>query len=179
MKSLFLVITILGFFFIYPVQDKNEKVTWKENQPLMWKDFKAKAPKNNKYEANTNSGVSFSWSFISKNGKTQLKYEVHSNFYPYSSWVKEENAYLLAHEQLHFDISELHARKLRNALKEYIIGAGNDKKIKKELNQLYNTLEKERVIMQKAFDSETNHSLDHEEERKWQAFVKEELKRFI
>ena len=75
--------------------------------------------------------------------------------------------YLLAHEQLHFDISELHARKLRKALNEYEIG----RSIRQDLKSLYNRIESERVSMQNRFDKETSHSENREEEMRWRKFV--------
>lgn len=170
---------ILLFFFLFSgisfAQEK-EKIEWLANGPLTWNDFKA-APKNSvPYEANTNSGITFSWSYSTESGKPVLEYEVFSFFYPQSSWVKEveETQYLLRHEQLHFDITELHARKLRKAIDQYKMGSN----IKKELNQLYEKIERERVKMQNRFDAETNHSRNKEAEAKWRKFVLEELQRF-
>jgi predicted secreted Zn-dependent protease len=78
---------------------------------------------------------------------------------------------LLAHEQLHFDITELYARKLRKALQTY----EPDEKMKKELDAIYSKVEKQRRQMQTQFDKETNHSINKEAEFKWRVFIKQEL----
>ena len=113
--------------------------------------------------------MSYSWNYSTSSGKPELAHEVKSNFYPDLSWVKEVNnpAYLLAHEQLHFDITELHARKLRKRLAEYEIG----RRIRQDLKKLYNSTEAERVAMQNRFDEETSHSENKEAESRWRKFV--------
>lgn len=155
---------------------ENEKLQWEENRPLTWNDFKASPKKSVAYEASTNSGILFSWNYSTESGEPVLEFEIITNFYPNSSWVKdvEETEYLLAHEQLHFDISELHARKLRKAIDEYKLG----RNIRKDLNQLYEQVEQERVRMQNRFDAETSHSRNKEAEARWRKFVSEELQRF-
>ncbi|MBZ9730328.1 DUF922 domain-containing Zn-dependent protease [Salegentibacter sp. JZCK2] len=165
---------LLIFVFAMPVlAQENEKVSWNAEKPLNWSDFKASPKRHLPYRANTNSGLSFSWNSTESNSGIELNYEIGSNFYPNRSWVKEieEVDYLLAHEQLHFDITELHARKLRKALEAYEPG-GN---MKKELEAIYSEIEKQRRQMQAQFDRETNHSINKEAEFKWRAFVKQEL----
>ncbi|WP_037320306.1 DUF922 domain-containing protein [Salegentibacter sp. Hel_I_6] len=166
---------LLIFILVIPLMaQENEKLSWAENRVLSWDDFKASPKKHLPYKANTNSGLSFSWNATQSNQGIELNYEVGSNFYPNRSWVKEieEVDYLLAHEQLHFDITELHARKLRKALSNYEPAAS---KIKKELNALYAEIEKQHRKMQTEFDKESNHSLNKEAELKWRIFVQEEL----
>ena len=111
----FLLILI---FSVQVFAQENDKISWNAEESLSWNDFKASPKKHLPYKANTNSGLSFSWNATESSSGIELNYEVGSNFYPNRSWVKEieEVDYLLAHEQLHFDITELHARKLRKAL---------------------------------------------------------------
>ncbi len=156
----------------------SEKIFWKEGG-LSWEDFKSSPLKSSSFHANTNAGISYSWSVKNENGIVALKYEVLSFFNPNGSWVKPEskNDYLLQHEQLHFDITELHARKLREKLSEIKISQlGKDPKT--VLNKYYQTLERERALMQQKYDLETNHSLNKETEAKWQEYVKRELQKF-
>jgi len=167
---------LLIFIFTVPVlAQENEKLSWAENRILSWDDFKASPKKHLPYKANTNSGISFSWNATKSSDGIEINYEVGSNFYPNRSWVKEieEVDYLLAHEQLHFDITELYARKLRKALESYNPGD----KIKKELDAIYSEIEQQRRQMQTKFDKETNHSINKEAEFKWRIFVKKELEK--
>ncbi len=165
---------LLIFVLAVPVMaQENEKLSWYQEKPLSWSDFKASPKKHLPYKANTNSGLSFSWNSTESISGIELNYEVRSNFYTNRSWVKEieEVDYLLAHEQLHFDITELHARKLRKALESY----EPNEKMKKELDAIYSKVEKQRRQMQTQFDKETNHSINKEAEFKWRVFIKQEL----
>ena len=167
-------IFLLIFILTVPVlAQENEKISWNAEKSLSWSDFKASPKKHLPYKANTNSGISFSWNSSESSSGIELNYEVGSNFYPNRSWVKEieEVDYLLAHEQLHFDITELHARKLRKSLESYEPG----NKMKKELDAIYSEIEKKRRQKQIRFDKETNHSINKEAEFKWRLFVKQEL----
>lgn len=171
------LVFLTGFFFLFlqsHSQEKKEKIAWSENS-LSISDFKGIPPEGGAYEGNTNSGISFTWNYSTQSGQPELSFEVVSNFYPELSWLRdvENEDYLLAHEQLHFDISELHARKLRRALESYKIA----RNIRRDLNRIYNGIEKQRQEMQDRFDDETNHSRNKEAEARWQQFVAKELKK--
>lgn len=159
-------------------QDNSEKIYWKQDG-LTWADFKGPVNKDSKFDANTNAGLSFAWGLQNNNGIIEFTYDVISYFNPAQSWVKPESdkEYLLKHEQLHFDITELHARKLRKKL------AGiNSSSLKKDpkgaLNRIYQEVEKERKTMQLQFDKDSKHSLDKEGEARWQNAVRTEMLKY-
>lgn len=171
-KWIFLIL----LFGIYSIQaQEQEKLAWKENSLLSWEDFKAAPKSTSPFSANTNSGMSYSWNYSTATGKPILEHKVVSNFYPGLSWVKqlEHPDYLLAHEQVHFDITELHARKLRKRLDTYQIS----RSVKQDLKRIYNQVEAERVAMQHQFDKETSHSERKIEEQRWRNFVAQELEK--
>lgn len=176
----FLLITFfIGVFHYAPAQTSSEKIFWKEDG-LTWEDFKAQPDLNSPFHANTNAGLSYSWGLKNDNGNIELQYQVLSFFNPNSSWVKpgSTNEYLLKHEQLHFDITELHARKLRKKLAEIKVDQlGKDPKA--ILTKAYEIIEKERAFMQKKYDQETNHSLNKNAEAKWQDYIKRELNKYV
>lgn len=174
--SLFLLLLICGSSF---AQRNLEKVSWNENKPLSWKDFRGEADANSTFHANSNTGITYSWRLNTVNGVVALEYEVCSNFYPDLSWVVagSDNLYLLKHEQLHFDISELHARKLRKKLADLPISwLGKDPRTK--LNGFYEKIDNERREMQTRFDRESQHSINKEAEAKWRKYVYEELEKY-
>ncbi|TRO65274.1 DUF922 domain-containing protein [Christiangramia sabulilitoris] len=175
MRKFSLLVICIFLFSGITAQEKTEKIKWQANRPLSWNDFKAKPDYTNSYSANTNSGFSYSWTYSTASGKPVLEHEVHTNFYPGKSWVKDvqDKEYLLAHEQLHFDISELHARKLRRELENYIPG----RNIRQDLKKIYNSIEAQRVAMQNKFDRETSHSANKVAEEKWRDFVSKELEK--
>lgn len=165
------------FSYSAPAQMKEQvKLAWQENG-LSWTDFQAQPDPESPFSANTSSGISYYWSMKGTAAGKEYLYEVTSYFLPENSWVKggRGSETLLAHEQLHFDITELHARKLRKALAEFDFdNAGN---LKSDLQQIYLKAEKERALMQDKFDRETKHSMYEAAQIKWQRLVKEELKK--
>lgn len=176
MKILGFLFLIFSFNSIAFAQSEQLKIRWNEQRNLTWADFKAEPDESISYSANTNSGMGYSWNYSTASGKPELNHEVFTNFYPNLSWVKDiqNEEYLLAHEQLHFDISELHSRKLRMKLQQYDIG----RNIRQDLKKIYNAVESDRVTMQNRFDKETSHSENRAAELQWRKFIAEELSKY-
>ena len=171
----FLSILFFLISLISPSVIEEEKIAWREDYRLNWSDFKAPARHGVSYVASTSSGLSFSYSFADNNGEIEIKATVQCNFYPEKSWVNpaEASDYILAHEQAHFDISEIHARILRKKISESTFSTNG----KKEITDLYYVAEKERVAMQKLFDKESDHSKIKEKEFEWEAYIKKTIRR--
>ncbi|MAQ74940.1 MAG: hypothetical protein CL613_01250 [Aquimarina sp.] len=162
MSKLFSILLIL----VFANNGYVERFSYSEKSKLDWADFRGKPDLNSKFDSAVNTGITYQWSYSKDQGDIELKFEVDSFCYPALSWVKKGQAtdYLLAHEQLHFDISEVHARMMRKRLKEYNPG----KNIRKDLNQMYKLVERMRVNMQERYDEETNHSRNKEAQKKWE-----------
>lgn len=165
----------LLFLFVsfFSSEIEEEKITWNASQKLTWKDFKGTPEGAEAFVASTNSGVSFGFSYTEENGVGSVETTIASNFYPNLSWYRPENVspYILAHEQTHFDITEIHARKLRMKLDKL----AHDRTFRDKASAIYNAMEAERREMQQAYDGETDHSNVEEAEFRWRAFVKKEL----
>ena len=171
-----LTFCLLLFSLLCSAQGEEQKILWKADEKLTWADFQGAPDPRIPYHANTSSGLSFSWSLKTSEDSAEFVYEVHSYFHPMESWVKGEqpSASLLAHEQLHFDISELYVRKLRQQLAGYQLGA----EVKEDLNRIYQENEKGRQLMQDRYDRESDHGLEKEAQAKWKVFVDTELLKF-
>ena len=174
MKTLGILFLIFTAYSSTTFED--EKIQWSEDYKLQWSDFKAPHRSGVSYVASTTSGISFSYTYSERNGSIDLKVTVLCNFYPESSWVNpnEASEYILGHEQAHFDISEIHARKLRKRISERTF----TKNSKKELTDLYNNVNEERENMQRLFDRESDHSKNKEEEFRWEAIIKQQLEKY-
>lgn len=176
--KLYLLSFLLFQGIISMAQNDAEKIFWIEDG-LTWNDFQGNVDNSSPFNANTNAGLSFAWGVKNDNGVIELTYEVTSYFNPGLSWVKKDsyNDHLLRHEQLHFDITELHARKLRKKVAEINISQlGKDPRI--VITRVYQSVEKERSAMQQKFDRESKHNLDKDAEARWQQFVRAELKKY-
>ncbi len=128
------------------------------------------------FVASTNTGISFQYSYSLKSGAVNVEYSVESFFEPEGSWFLAERVtpYILKHEQAHFDISELHARILRKNLD----GKKFTKRIKSEIESIYQKVEQQRRAMQTKFDVESDHSRNEEKEAFWQKYIANQLAQY-
>ena len=81
----------------------------------------------------------------------------------------------LVHEQLHFDISELFARKMRKQLSKKHF----TKRVKSEINAIYESILKELSDFQNLYDAETNFSRNKEQQLFWNRKIQEALKEIL
>lgn len=152
----------------------DETMSWSEIKKLTWTDFRANPDPNSDAVALTASGITFGYS-VKTSGKriVDFSYSVQAHFYPNKSWyVKEKgNDHILRHEQLHFDITELYARKFRKALSKLVV----NQNVKKQMNQLHTAINEAVNETQKTYDAQTNHSINIEAQKYWERFIAEEL----
>ncbi|MEM0997362.1 MAG: DUF922 domain-containing protein [Bacteroidota bacterium] len=164
-----LILLVSGPLFGFLPADGGEgEIRWRKNRRLTWDDFRGRPDRRSPMDALTESGISFSWSCDYRG----FQHETYSMFVPDKSWVKEESDALLRHEQLHFDITELHARKIRKYFGElrYPCRLGQ-----RGINSAAQRLIRESSAMQQRYDRETNHSLREEEQVRWERYVAREL----
>ncbi|RLD22719.1 MAG: DUF922 domain-containing protein [Bacteroidetes bacterium] len=152
-----------------------QNIKWNADSPLVWEDFQGPVDASSRFHAQTQSGVKYSFRWQSSYSKTTYTFEVFSYCDKSLSWVKSSKATdkLLAHEQLHFDISELHARKL----KQTIAMTTFTKRYDSEIKNLFKENQRERELMQEQYDRETEHMKNRDNQLKWQQYVAEELNR--
>jgi hypothetical protein len=150
---------------------------WNENKKLTWPDFKGKPNTKVDAVAVTASGITFSYSIekSSIQGVIGFKTKVFAHFYPDKSWCKKEyiDDHILAHEQLHFNVTELNVRYLRQKISKLKVS----KNIASILDAYHKTANSELEKMQKKYDTESNFSINREGQTKWSVFVEKELKR--
>ncbi|WP_323788762.1 DUF922 domain-containing protein [Psychroserpens sp.] len=154
-----------------------ETIAWTEANKLTWSDFKG--PKHNESDAAavTASGITFSYSVSKTNDRiTEFDTEVYAHFYPEDSWFIADrcNDHILAHEQLHFDITELYVRIFRYRIAQLNVSQS----IKSQLQALHKTVNQELAEMQHQYDTQSQNSINKEEQAKWAAYVTENLKKF-
>lgn len=148
---------------------------WNERRKLNWSDFKAEPPVQSAHAALTNSGINLDLRLENK----EFNVKVHARFNPDKSWKRrdiENSEYLLAHEQLHFDLTELYARKLRKAFltrrwKE-------NENVNAIFNELYQSNQTLLWKVQDIYDAETEHSINREAQVSWSRAVADSLEMF-
>ncbi|MCB0373357.1 MAG: DUF922 domain-containing protein [Muricauda sp.] len=146
-------------------QEIEEGILWDKNKRLTWANFRGKVPPAAVPAATTASGISYTYTANLLHHEVKLDFEVNAYFYPNESWynptVCTENT--LAHEQLHFDISELFARKMRNRLRRTSFSDN----VKAEVREIYQDILKELADYQDQYDWETNFSRNFEKQGEW------------
>ena len=167
-----LLLGFLGF-----AQEIEEGILWDENKRLSWADFKGKVPPAAVPAATTASGISYTYSANLLHHEVKLDFEVNAYFYPNESWYKPEQCTdnTLTHEQLHFDIAELFARKMRNRLRR--TSFSDD--VKEEVRRIYKDILQALKDYQDQYDWETNFSRNLEKQLEWNQKIAEALKEAV
>lgn len=172
-------LTVLFFFLLAGNlgfgQDIAESMPWEASRKLTWEDFKGSVPPNTEPAATTASGISYEYSANLIHHEVKLDFEVTAFFYPQESWYKPDvcDAHILQHEQLHFDISEVFARRMRMKLRN----TSFTENVKSEIRAIYRQTLKELEELQEKYDWETNFSRNPEAQERWNAQIKEALDR--
>ena len=108
-------ISLMSFSFV-----KDEFILWQENKKLKIQDFKA----DNKDTVKVNrqqflgaiSAIRIEYSSFQRNKNSVPDFSIKTYFDPNESWMLLKNDYVLQHEQIHFDLTELYARKMRKSV---------------------------------------------------------------
>ncbi len=142
-------------------------VPWNPIRKLVYEDFKQEIPLTSRHSAV--SSVSIDVSYRTKGAV--LYYDIKCHFDQTTSWMKIKNPWILNHEQRHFDIAELHARKIR----AFFNSCTNRTISKADIDNAINALYISNSEMQRLYDKETNHSIDEPGQKKWDDFVSSQL----
>lgn len=172
LRSIFLLTVFL--WCLTSFSQEEESILWQPKGRLSWANFKAKPIERSMVAATTASGLTYQFSTTETNGKYVLDYVVSTYFYPNRSWYQPKicDEVILSHEQLHFDISELFARKMRK-----IMDTTNfTKNVKAEVKAIYRQVNKELAEFQQLYDQETNYSRNVEQQLSWNQKIKDALR---
>ena len=163
---------ILLFFFVFifhnfvNAQNKDE-IIWKEGERLSWKDFQGKPEPRFAAASTTYKLVAH----IAAEDQKSI-FIIHAVFYKDQSWKKTKwiNESVLSHEQTHYDIVELFARKLREKTSK--LKGKNAEELEKRFLELYGQTDQEMDEFQDLYDTETNGSMNGEKQREWEKKLK-------
>lgn len=174
MKYSFVFVFLLAF---HPAFSQNaDEIYWSEDRKLTWKDFKAPPPRYTEDAALTVTNLKNHYS----SDYVTIDLEIRAIFKPLKSWVREEGKTdaILKHEQVHFDIVELFARKLR---KKLLQASFSHSTFKKEIDALVKKHWEDCNEFQSDYDGETDHSKNAVKQKEWEEKVSrmlDEVKEF-
>jgi len=155
-------------------QTAADSLAWEPERKLSWDDFQGAPEENTIIGARTFTTIKYRL----YDNDTACRVVVRCLFLKKVSWKAEEHTtiYSLQHEQLHFDISELFARKLRKAFKEYKYSRAT---VNSDIAAIFKRICAEKTKFNKKYDKETVHCVDMTKQLVWNNkiyFMLEELK---
>lgn len=108
-------ISLMSFSFV-----KVDFILWQENKKLKIQDFKAENKDtikvNRQQFLGAISAIRIEYSSFQRNKNSVPDFSIKTYFDPNESWMLLKNDYVLQHEQIHFDLTELYARKMRKSV---------------------------------------------------------------
>lgn len=149
---------------------------WSAARPLTWRDFQGPPATEGSEGAMTSYTLYSAW----KCRGDAFEFRVIAGFRPRLSWVKPvvlndttQRRTVLGHEQTHFDLAEVHARRMRQTFGKL---AKPCSKSDAELSALARRLTQEEKGEQRRYDAETNHGLLADQQASWSAAVARRLR---
>jgi hypothetical protein len=140
---------------------------WSAARPLTWSDFQGPPPTEGAESAKTSYTLYSAW----RCRGTAFEFQGIAGFRPRQSWVKAavlndrvQRRTVLAHEQTHFDIGEVHARRMRQVFAHLVAPC---RKTDPELATLVRRLAHDEEEEQRRYDNETNHGLLAVQQAAW------------
>ncbi len=165
MKAIIVCLFVLyGFISFAQPNENNSLVKWDAHNKISWDNFIVKDT-NDRFAAESNTF--FKANFYLKNDSVfcQVITYLNADRSWRKPWLPTEGEYAINHEQIHFDITEIFARKIR---KELILNSANEPQVEK----IYFDNAKACREFQVLYDNETRHSLDRRNQERWNKHIK-------
>jgi hypothetical protein len=152
----------------------NQTIYFNPSKLLLWNDFRGVPNQGGNVAAITSSGFGYKASMKSNGSKGQLNIAVYCYFSKDKSWVKpdKKTAYILNHEQHHFNISYIAASIFVDKLKRSNITASNCNSL---LPKIYQECCDIMNKMQDDYDGQTHNGQVKEVQAKWNSYLTEKL----
>jgi hypothetical protein len=150
------------------VIQSNNQIPWSASRKLTWSDFKGNPDPHSSNAALTSSNINIEFGYDEKG----FQYSIKCRFDKDRSWVRIKNNDVLVHEQGHFDIAEVYARKLNKLMKAYQFNA---KTASSDVNQLYENTMKQHRQTQIQYDQETDYSRNKLKQEEWLKKITDDL----
>lgn len=167
MKIYWLLLALVPVFSF--VHRDNDLIDWKANRPLVWDDYKGTPNPASDAAALTATYLAIEYEMNEKG----VDWTIKCQFSKPRSWVKAKTDHILLHEQGHFDIAEIFARKLNKKMEEYKFDRNT---YQKDLKAIYDGITTDKENFQQQYDKETDHSRKKEQQAEWTEKIKKTLK---
>ena len=164
-------IYFIGLFTLTIAATNASLIAWQFNYIISEKDFKGKIDKNSMFNANTSTSIKFKMSI-----QDTVKANITAYFDKQKSWMKPNTPEkVMAHERLHFDLTEIYAREIRKRIIE-IKATSFDKKTQSiQITYAYKFLVKKMAEEQALYDKESEHSVNSKKQLEWKNAITKRL----
>lgn len=166
-----LINPLLFFAQLTQENKKDDLIPWSTDNKLVWSYYKGKPDPASDAAATTTTYLGIQYNF--SDGK--ITYKIECSFSKNKSWVSVKTDYILSHEQGHFDITEIFARKLNKLTKEYKF---NKNSYQQDLQNIYNTVMNEKEKLQDQYDNETDYSRKKDKQAEWLKKIEKMLEEY-
>ena len=172
MKKILSLIILFCFLTVF-----SQKLVWKEGTKLNWSLFKSP---ENKMESDSTivsySSCGLRYTAFKDKANNKMKVRIDATFDPSKSWKHPSKTKNLKinHEQGHFDIAELYARKLRKEFKENV---KTEKDYQFKFKLIYQMLYGEFLDYQDYYDKITKRGTDAAKQNELEVEIKSQLKK--
>ena len=170
-KSAFIILLLVYANLSKAQTGNSDSICWSRNYKLKWSDFQGKQPASD--SGRFKAGCSASIRAKGFMDKDLPNFRITNCFMKKVSWTTDTvSLKLLEHEQLHFDIADLYARKMRKAIESL------RKKKLKTYNSYTPTIQKlleEREAADDEYDKECVHGTFYDQQKEWMVKVTKEL----
>ncbi len=147
---------------------RNDTIVWRADSLLNKDDFKSRS--KGAAMGFTASGI---FLYPSENAGVLVFY-VEAIFVKSKSYITKYSDYVLKHEQLHFDICELYARKLRQKINE--MDFKKVKNVQQVIHNAYTKINTEFGREQEKYDKDTEHGLNAAKQQVWTDDIQKRIK---
>lgn len=159
LTSILIIIIIINISLGFFINSNNKNIiTWENSKQLKWEYFNGDPIMESKFSAYSTMGISRNY-----NEKDFIKIMVKTLFVKDKSWVKPNPSdNLLKHEQGHFNLFEIYARKLRKIYIENSDSIDID-----YYNYQYKVINEYLDSITIKYDKETDFSRNIKEQERW------------
>ena len=168
-KILFIFIILLCFDFKI---DQQIYIKWSKEKKISWMDFQGSAQINTSVAAVSAIGITYN---VVSHSIDKYKFEINAVFEKGKSWAWTEKISdtILYHEQGHFDLGEIYARKMRQGLISNQFQFTR-KNIIQEIHKVLDLYADSLTIMHQNYD--LAFSKNYDKQKEWNLYIKKELK---
>lgn len=152
----------------------SDTLHWSKYRKLTWKDFQG-VQDDSINAAITVVAFTTNSKYLSD---STISVVVNAVFYKSKSWVNKEHQtyYNLNHEQRHFDIAEVYARKANAELKKYKF---NRSTVINDIQKIFDYYSKERDKIQELYDKETTFpKINNKKQKEWNTKIDKWLEEY-